>query len=260
MPQQSRLIFWLLLAATLAVDVVATSWIFHNKLGGRPSTTFFIGLAFGQLSVLCAWAVLYGERIGFRWLAPFAAGAIVGGLLSSAERGYFVKNMITYTGLMWAQAALALPALWLLRPFRFVSGISHRTGQSRWQFGTRHLLALMTCLAGLLGVVLRSQKLSDNAGEVVVVVVCNAVLLLAVVSIVAKTNLHIVLRLAASLGAALAIAIPCEWFLIGLARGENTFAMNLIQSVVIWAWLEVLRPQPDANISVAAVPPPEATL
>jgi hypothetical protein len=245
MPQQSRLIFWLLLAATLCVNCATTVWMFQMRLRD-PTPTFFLALAYGQVNILCAWAVLFTPRISFRWVAPFAAGALVGLLLAIGERttpSILTNEMLTYTGLIWAQIALTLPVLWPLKTMR--PFVLHAEGkqQPRWQFGTKHLLTLMTCLAALLAVLGRSKELSNHASAITGLVIVNELLLLSTIVAVSKSNLHVLLRLAFSLAAALAIAIPCEWFQIALADDLDMFTFNLIQAAIMWAWLEVLQPR-----------------
>lgn len=246
MQQRSPVIFWLLLAATLSVDAVATYWI--CEIGDQAaSATLFIGLAFGQLSVLGAWAVLFRTRVGLRWLVPLVFGLLVALIFTYARASRFSGRptlvlFYSYTGLMWAHVTLVLALLWLLKPTRIFASYFDRSGQRPWQFATKHLLMLMTSLSILMVVLGRAELLVDETANVVSLVIDNSLLLVAAVA-ATQAKWPWPLRLVASLSVAIIVAGICEWIRLAFASELNSFAFNLIQAIVLWSWLELMRPR-----------------
>lgn len=115
MPRRSPVIFWLLLAATISVDAVATYWIFDNE-SNTAAMTLYLALAFGQLSMLCEWAVLFHTVLGLRWLVPFVAGLPIALLMTFAAGEPGPDALFAYMSLMWVHVALILLVLWILKP------------------------------------------------------------------------------------------------------------------------------------------------
>jgi hypothetical protein len=254
MQQRSPVIFWLLLAATAVVDAVVVCWIFgdpRSELTGEP----YYGLAFSQLSLLCAWVVLFRSRVGVGWIVPFIAGflAALGEFWPYARDNVRVRAGQVYTvapdweqlaslaAMMWAHVILILLLLWLLKPTRLCRAFSCPTGERHWQFATRHLLIVMTCLAALLVVMRQSNISRDDVTLLITVPVMNATLFVAVLA-TAQAKWPWPIRLAASLAAALAIAGLCNWI-------PDSLNLYLIQSITIWAWLQVMSPRYGSEIS-----------
>jgi hypothetical protein len=252
MSRRSPIIYWLLLAATISVDAVATAWIFDNEF---DPMTLYIALAFGQLSSLCAWAVLLHTRVGLRWPVPFVAGFPIAFVMSWARSQYEVDTLFSFTGLMWVHVAIILSLLWLLRPTRIFADLSGRSNQRPWQFAVRHLLVLMTCLAILIVVLQRGEVLVDATVAVVSLMIGNAILLIAIIA-ATQARWPWPLRLAASLGAAIIIAGICEWTQAAFADEISSFAFNIIQAIVIWSWIEVIGPRRSAEVANADKPQP----
>ena len=266
MPQRSPVIFWLLLAATISVDAVATAWMFDDLM--QPmAVTLFIAMAYSQVSILCAWAVLCRPAIWIRWLVPFGVGFVVALIMTAAEihlrtgqsfrweqlLAFFRwELLLAYTSLMWVHVATLLLLLWFLKPTRLFANYLGRTNQWSWQFTTKHLLLLMTCLPILVIVfkksaIVRSGVTAHGFVEFVAWVVGNVLLLLAV-AVTVQRKWKWVLRLAASAGAALVIGPFLQWAVPELSRTVYITAFSLIQAFVVWAWLETIRPHDCADI------------
>ena len=256
--QRSPVIFWLLLAATICVDAMATYGILDfGSEGHIAAVTLYIALAFGQLSVLCAWAVLWHVRLGLRWLVPFLTGIPIALTMAYVISPPLIERLLSYTSLMWTHVALVLLSLWLLKPTRIFAGASDHSNQPSWQFSISHLLVLMTCVAVLTVVLRNADILVDEPAAVVFFTIGNAILLIAIVA-GTQTRWPWPLRLTASLGTAIIIAGICEWTQTSFADEINSFAFNLIQAIVIWLWLEQMRPAPAAELTPAiAVSLPE---
>src|SRR5262245_61250675 len=82
--------FWLLLAATVSLDLVATYELFDS--GNNEATALFLGMAYGQISLLCVWAVAERSRTKARWLAPVGAAMVVVCVMTWGDaigRGHF---------------------------------------------------------------------------------------------------------------------------------------------------------------------------
>jgi hypothetical protein len=258
MPPRSPILFWLLLAATLAVDAVATVQMFGTDISPSPrSALLYPALALGQLSVVSIWVVMFRPRIGATWLIPFAIGLAFALIFNVArgDRTARTESLIAYVGLFSLHVAVVLMSLWLLKPMQISAPIANVTEQRPWQFAVRHLLILMTCLALLAFVLSHNDLLVRSILNVVSLVAGNAILLIAVVVSV-RPRILWPLRLALSLGAAIGVALVCNVFGIAFAGEMNVFALFLIQAIVIWSWLELYRsPAHDGVVSLS----PEAT-
>jgi hypothetical protein len=249
MPQRSPATFWLLLAATLVADAISVSWIVRGGLDGS-SGALFLALAIAQLSILSVWAILIPKRMRFGGLAPFIAGAVAAVVLALGEPGATGgvewKELLAFTGIMWIHVAITLALLWLLKPTKLCAGFADRQNEPRWQFSTLHLLIVMTALAILCVLLSKAEMLAEEATSVITLPIANAALLVTVLAAV-QLKLHRLLRLAAAIWCALAIAVVCEWTLLAFAKDLNFFAYCLIQAFMLWVWLEVIRPLLDGT-------------
>jgi hypothetical protein len=255
MPYRSPVLFWLLIAATLCVDAVAISLIVGRDLNSETAT-FFLALAYGQLSILCVQVVLTPGQPGFRLLRTFFAGVIAGYVLSAGEphssRWDQFQNFVAFVALMWIHVATALVLIWLLKPSKLCAGLAPRTVQRRWQFSTMQLLVLTTVLAALLGVLRHAGVLADHIGFVVGLTINNLVLLFLVVWGTSKVNVPIFIRLAFSLLSALLVAIVGVLISEELSREINPWILNILQAGVLWAWLEWMRSTPKEIVGADA--------
>jgi hypothetical protein len=265
--QRSPVNFWFLLAATLSVDAVASYWFFDEN-GGDASLTLYISLAFAQLSLICAWVVLFRERMGIGWIVPFVVGSIFAlGIyvaqapkVHNATRGeidFDWEGAVFLIGIMFTHVAVMLPVLWLLKPTRLCARFSNAAGKHRWQFATGDLLLVMTCLAIVSVMLRRSDTSTGDVVSVVTVAAANTALFVAVL-VATQATWPPPLRLAASLAAALGVAEFCHRTQLAFADELNSFVFNLIQAVVIWLWLELMGPyhQVDDADSDKPVPVP----
>jgi hypothetical protein len=253
MPRTSPIIFWLLLAATLCVNAVSIYWIFDEGISAA-SATLYVALAFAELSALAVWAVLLHRVFGARWLAPFFAGLAVGWIVMYAQPTDEPRREILfiYTGLLWTHTIFVISMLWLLKPTRLLQGFANNSNL-RWQFGVGHLLLAMTALALFLIVVQQADALIDEVADVITMCVANAVLLLAVL-LAAQRISHWPFRLTLSLGAALAIAGVCSFTGIAFAIDLNSYAFNLVQALMLWAWIEVLFASTTPRLALGGEP------
>ena len=201
MPRHSPVIFWLLLAATLCVDVVTSVWFSQSLVQpqSRPlsSATLLIALAYAQVSLVCIRAVLRRSTNWIQWLMPFGAGIVVAtiiiveGIYEKPQREFPWAVMLAYTSFMWVHVASLLFVLWLLKPTRLFARDVVAAGRSRWQFTIRHLLLLMTCLPILVIVFMNSEIVhsgvtASGTAQFVAWVTGNVVLPVVVVAIVER--------------------------------------------------------------------------
>lgn len=243
MPQRSSLIFWLLLAATLAVDLAATVWMFEVHAESVVAELYF-ALMIAHINVLCVWVVLTPKAIRLAWVTPFLAGLIVAWLMDRSEGSGMSDKFIIYLGYNWLQTTLTLATLWLLKPTRLGATFADRSAVPKWQFSVSHLLIVMTCLAALCVLLSRSQFIAEEAVNVAALILNNVLLLIGILFAV-QMVVHSLLRLAACVWCALVLAAICEFIHeIAFADSLNYFVFNIVQAIVIWSWLEWLYAQP----------------
>lgn len=257
MKERSPIICWLLLAATLCLDAVAAVWVLRGR--GREIQTFFMALAYAQLSALCVWAVLLRTRSGSRWLMPFGAGLLAALIIitsldvSEPRAGRSViEGVLLLTGMFWLYAATLLMFLWALKPTRLFTGYMRSSDYRPWRFATKHLLLVMTGVPILI-VALKSSSESYRASPWIAVWTVGSTILTVFLSSLVQAKWAWPLRLAASFGAAIAIGVVGNWlvqFLPRLSIDLSHFFM--IQAVLIWSWLEVLYPRNVGDEEVAA--------
>jgi len=239
MPARSPILFWLLLAATLAVDAVSIVAVYKN--GNTPLMgAIYLALSLSQLSVVCYWVAVVRAQMGLAWVAPLALGVLIAFTITAVEterqEPRFGEIVLAYIGLMWFHVAVALAALWLAKPTRLIA--TAEASDPPWRFAMRHLLAVMTCLAVL------AALMSHNAPIVrefftVLVLVAGSVVLLVSATVVARRQWAWLLRLAAEFAVALLIAEVCIRLGVGFKDDLSWRALYLIQIIVIFAWLEL---------------------
>jgi hypothetical protein len=181
------------------------------------------------------------------WIIPFIAALLIAlntayAVMMQDSRPSDWYDFYLFVALMWAHVAIVVPLLWLLKPTRLFAVFADQADQRRWQFSTGHLLVVMTCSAVLLVVLGKSGWLVDsNLASFGSLLIGNAILLVAIV-VSTLSHWHWLLRLAASLAAAFIVAEVCELTDSAFASALNLVAYNLVQSMVVWSWLEVIRP------------------
>jgi hypothetical protein len=233
MPRGQPVVFWLLLAATLCVDVVAVYWILDSLLDfGEPSGTLFLALAFGQLSALCARAIFARERVGWRWLAPFICGltaSLIAAAAENRERSIDSEELVAFIGLFWLHVIIALAILWALK--------SHRRA---WRFSIANLLVLMTVSAIVISIVGRNELLHDEFWSVITLVLGNIVLLAASI-VIRYYQDPMMVRVALDCAAAMLIGTLWHVFEFAFADSITLVALYLIQALTLGVWLEFIR-------------------
>lgn len=158
MNQQSKILFWLLLAATAAVDVVVASWL--RDVGPQSRTAFlYDGLVSGQLAVVTIWAVLGARPSWAAWVLPLVAIAVAAPVTAKLS-DLSVAETVGFYGSFMAMLAVAL---WMLKRTRLWQRLSGHQETTAWQFSLVHLLIAMTTVAVLIGALRQSELLLGDA-------------------------------------------------------------------------------------------------
>lgn len=236
MRQRSPLTFWMLLAATLAVDVVVVSLIGSRAFAGYLLLAMaYDALIVSQLSVLCIWAFLSSKTI--RWL-PILIGPIAAALIATVFSDYPANLAIPfklYLSMYGLVVAVLAVALWIFRSTRYWR---RRTGVEReWRYSVAQLLVAMTAVAVLIVAMRNGPFYGDEAVLSILFVSGSAVLAIWSV-IVWSSSFHWFIRLAGVVGLALLVAASF-W-----PTGNDGQVMSivfgfhfLVQAIVLSAWL-----------------------
>jgi hypothetical protein len=253
MPQRSPVIFWLLVAATLAVDAVVVSWAYAGSLD-RVEALYF-GLVCGQISIVGIWACFSTAPRWWQWLtSPVAAfiAALLTVLLYERGQTYGMDDAfelgMVYFSLWTVQLLLVIGGVWFLRHTSLGERWGHCAPIGRWQFSLKHLLAIMTFTPIALVAVKETRSIGDVWLPLVLWTLNNAILAVAA-AIVHMARFHPVVRLASL--AALAIAFGL--FLEGINLGPESMAINLIQASVVFLWLEFGQLIPQRTIAEESI-------
>lgn len=245
MNSQARLLFWLLVAATIAVDVAAIVMLVRE---GALSRVVYVydALTTSQLAVVCIWARFTSRPAWFAWLGVLAAVvvcSVLGFLFGGLQRGESF-------GLYGSFSAVLAFALWLVGGTTKLRELA-RFG-SALQFSLGQLLAAMTVIA-LLVTVLRTSDLlfgSISLWQLLAVLTVSDVLVVLATLLAWMRPWYWLLRLAASLGMAMAIGViqtvATNMGLLGstlTSSFQNDLPPDLvgriILTVVTFAWLEI---------------------
>jgi hypothetical protein len=244
----SPLIFWLLLAATLAVDAVAIYWL-QQEQTATNAAVLFDALCFSQLSVAAIWAVFTARG------KAIAAVLLIGSILvAAAVTGWLVDMRVAeWAAFFGAYVTLLVLALWILKHTAWWRSAIPRVAET-WQFSVGHLLALMTVVAVLLTLFRRSEYLEQVASTVTTDILTNCGLAIAAVFVWTKpwrTPIRLTL-----LGAIAGLFGLADWasdlWFGNLANptGDEllqSIAGGIIQILVISAWLELGQIIPRDN-------------
>lgn len=151
MPQRSPLIFWLLLAATIAVNAVVATWMSRSQFQ-YPGYVAVAGhaLVLSQLGVVCIYSALrampFPTRVGLPLIGIVAASTASMSFAQTSEKAF--SSWLGFYGL---HAAMLMLCLWLLQRTRFWQ---NQSGVLRaWQYSMFHILLAMTIVAILLALV-----------------------------------------------------------------------------------------------------------
>ena len=253
MPPRSPIIFWLLLAATVCIDVLA--WMAVEAPRGPYWAVVFDALVIGQLSVIGIWSALRLTKSVWTRILPWLAV-----ILASAASGPFggsphVWNGLPYYGL---HVALLLTALW---PFERTSFWRRRTGsKSEWKYSLAQLLVAMTMVA-VLGAAIRHHQLFDDPWPEIAIFICGNVVVAAASVVGWSLSRHALIRLAGGLGVALLLGLAVSLTFTALsAPGEIPppivvfiFSSHyLIQAVVLGVWIGIGPILPPAQKTAVA--------
>jgi hypothetical protein len=239
MPRSQSLIFWLLLAATVCIDVVA----FSNAHSSSPAaylgpdivrTVICDALLASQISVICIWAVLSTARL--QWLPAIAAvlAATFVASLFDDTTGSFFTGCRLYLNLYGFEAALLLIFLWL---FRGSYAWRQRTGATVWRFSLSQLLLVMTATA-VLATAMRSGPFAEESKWMNIGFAFSVVILSLASAIIWSFTWHWALRFASTLGTALVLGSIFAFFADFGAAGFYIIGSHyLVQAIVLSAWL-----------------------
>ena len=277
MQNRSPIIFWLLVAATACVDLVAFKWVVNEN--SPDSNILFDALLSSELSVVCIWSGLrFRKGIGIRiapWLAVVVAvGArlaqiagmslLRGGEPSAARPD---RDQAFISGLDWSglegwipwylpqflfQAAILVAAFWLFGRTPFWK---RRSGTSpAWRFSISQLLIITAVLAVLIAS-MRDSPLFQADGYLGTLLWIGSTVVLAVGAVCLWTlSWHWVLRLASVLALATVLGAASGYYFggdLGWHLIRNT-AYYVIQAIVLSTWLGLRSVLGDSKPTVAA--------
>jgi hypothetical protein len=246
MQQRPPIIFWLLLAATISVDLVFASWV---RLHGwtEKLELLILSLVFGQLSAVCIWIVFSTRPAIYRCLVGAAAVPLGALAIFGAEPifNYSESAALIVAHLSGSLLALALQKLYMAYRSRAPAAA---------QFSMKHLFALMTGIA-LMAAILGGSRLFRESNFVPSIMVSNHVLVGVVALAFWFCRWHWVGRVAATLAVAIFVGW-CVTFLRPNLSGSLE-VMNCIQALIVLAWLDwgeiIRRPSPaDRDDSAVA--------
>jgi hypothetical protein len=244
MPQRSPIIFWLLLAATIALDAVVFYWVAEQPYPGPVHLLVtFHALILGQISVICIGSAVPVHPGVWRRIAPLPAA--LGAALVTARSidkpvalSSSIPNHLAYFGI---HTLLLLGCLWLLQRTSFWR---RRTGAARTlQYSLAQLLLLMTAVA-VLATTIRSSPFFAHERWINIVFLLSSVALALASVVLWSLPWHWLLRLAGVLGSAVLLDVV---FLLAAASTSSEPAAPLlsliigshymIQGILLSAWL-----------------------
>ena len=245
---QSPVIFWLLLSATLSVDAVAIYWVHLD--GTAPNVgVLFESLCFSQLSVVAIWTVFAARN-------QATAAAVLAGttLLAAAITGWFFEiplaEMLAFLG---TDVTLIVIFLWILKHTKWWQRALPSRLQT-WQFSVGHLLALMTIVAVLVTLFQRGEILRTIPFAVAADLAMNCGLALAAVFVWGKLW-RLPIRLTLIVGIAVLFGFAGWGSVLWFGNPTNpsgdellqSLAGGIIQILVIIVWMELGQIIPPAT-------------
>jgi hypothetical protein len=244
MPHRSPIIFWLLLAATLVLDVVAVCGLFETGLGGVNAIALFLSVAYGQLSLLCVWAVVERKSMKTRWLVPIGAALVasfVMTLADTSDRGRLdLETLLTITCIFLLHVGPLLVLFWFVIPTAWISPRAGLEGRRR-QFSTFQLLILMTGVAIFLSALRATHRFEGEWINIATFCLANVILLIGMLTLL-QMRWPVPLRIAACMSLAISISAIANWTKFALADQLNVWIFFIVQGVVLTAWLTMWLP------------------
>jgi hypothetical protein len=239
MPRRSPIVFWLLLAATAAIDLLATSALFENGVGGEQAFTLYLSLAYGQLGLLCVWSVADHDSMSTRWLAPVSAALLVSVVLTLSDvsntNQFDLESLATISCIVSLHVGSSLVLLWFVIPSSWTSRCAKVVAR-RGQFSMFQLIILMTCVAVFLSILRASDELVGEWVNVATFCFANVALLCGTLAFF-QTRWLLPLRIAACALLAIGISAIVYWAQCAFADSLNPWVFYLVQAVVIVLWL-----------------------
>lgn len=227
MQQRSPLIFWLLLAATIAVDLVVFSQTRLASVGSIQLEVLQLALVFAQLSAACIGIVAVATTPAIRALVAAAAIALaILGLHRSESHIQYIDAAM----LVGIHSTSMLFALWLLKLL-----LARRGGNNEFaQFSMKSIFAVMTAVAVVASLARAASLFHENRDFTIGFQLTN-VLLPTAAFILWRRKWHWILRMAATFAAALS----CGWLLSVFQPQPDLLAEELfcIEAAVLIVWL-----------------------
>jgi hypothetical protein len=244
MPQRSPITFWLLLAATFAIDVVVLQFARERQQSSGYLTVVIYALFVSQLSVVCIWSALRTTPTVVSRAAPIFAVAIVSlvaawftPMPSNLPGSTVYANYLGYFGL---HALVLFASLWILKRTNYWQ---RRTGVKRTlQFSLTHILVVMTVTAVLAALSRDNVFLGSGRTINVTVAFCCVTLGFASAAIW-SLSWNWFLRLAGVIAVAALLGVALVGIFFRPYLGLDVFtvfhAYYLIQAVVLSLWLGI---------------------
>jgi MFS family permease len=254
MPPRPAILFWQLLIATIAINIVVCKWTLDSSLD-RVEQIYY-GLACGQVSV-AAIGAFFATRFGsWRWLVPLGAIALATFLTTwvSYEEFFTIIEFAAIHITLWLTQSLGvLAGLWILEHTKLADQWRSPTATRRVQFAIKHLLIAMTLLAAIL-VSVRLARF-ESLLLVLIVFACNNVGIAIFAVICHILSGHFVLRWAAYA----AVVTAMTYIVVFLAGGGVATGINSYQALVLFLWLTIggIGPKRTSDVvAESAAPPP----
>jgi hypothetical protein len=245
-------IYWLLLAATLAIDAVTISWVCLTTL--EAAGNLYFSLVCSQISAACIGCCLSSTRRRYWWLSPLIMSVTVAALTAwlrqreGPDDAY--QEFLLYLTLWLPQVTILLVVLWLLRQTSFAERWGWRNGKGNWQVSMSQLLAIMTTSAILFGILRLAEEMHQFWVELAAWTANNVTLAIAAL-VIYSTRWHAILRLGAIIAVSLVLAFGISRFTSG---HPDSILVNIIQAVVLFSWLAVGQIAPAHDISAKTIP------
>jgi hypothetical protein len=227
MQQRSPLIFWLLLAATISLDLAVFSWSRFFPRSDKCELVV-LALAFGQMSALCIWLVFCPRPGAYRWLI---GGAALAAAVLGIYRSEPAIGIVESATLIGFHAAAVLVAIWLQK----IAAAHRRQFSTGAQFSIKSLFVLTTATAVLAALVGSSETVRQEWAFTIFFIFSNVTLAVGCL-LLWNRNWPPIWRLAAALAPALVVG----WCL-SLAKPHlsgDCEVLCCVQVIVIFAWLQ----------------------
>lgn len=240
MKPQASILFWLLVVATVAVNVVTIARFDEE---GPLSRIVYVydALVTAQLAIACIWAKFSPRPAWLKWVGALAAvtvGALLGWWFADLE-------LAESFGIYGSFAVVLTFTLWLLGGTRWWQRATS-LGSSSWRFSLGQLIGVMTLVAVLTTVLRASNFLFGEypVWQILIVMTLSDVLVVVATLGLWSQAWNWVFRLAASIGVAAAIGVvqtaSANLGLFGpsvVSSIENDLAPDLTYRIILAAVL-----------------------